>query len=265
MNNLSSATRIEEERARKRAKRACESPTEERRTKVNRERNMLRRVSESEAQRLAADQQQKANHRASESEDEHVQRLAAGQQREANRRASESEAEHVQRLAANQQRDASRRASESDAEQEHRLSSNRKRIATYRANETVEQRQQRRANDRINATVQRSAARQSTFDQQRAAVDGFRQSINVGPFNPCYCCTRLCYNNGGSFMDANDSLLLPIHDRELSNVVHNSCNSVWICSYWAFDQTLYFLRVWRARLQYHLFKNFGFLPLGLLH
>ena len=51
-----------------------------------------------------------------------------------------------------------------------------------------------------------------------------------GPFNPCYCCIRLCYNNGGSFIDANDSLLLPVHDRELSNVVHNSCNSVWICS-----------------------------------
>ena len=78
--------------------------------------------------------------------------------------------------------------------------------------------------------MRRSAARQSTFDRQRAAVDGFRQSINVGPFNPCYCCTRLCYNNGGSFIDANDSLLLPVHDRELSNVVHNSCNSVWICS-----------------------------------
>ena len=61
MNNLSSATRIEKERARKRAKRACESPVEkEKRKKVNREGNMLRRASESEAQhvqRLAADQQ----------------------------------------------------------------------------------------------------------------------------------------------------------------------------------------------------------------
>ena len=78
--------------------------------------------------------------------------------------------------------------------------------------------------------MRRSAARQSTYDRQRAAVDNFRQLINVGPFNPCYCCTRLYYNNGGSFIEANDSLLLPVHDRELSDVVHNSCNSVWICS-----------------------------------
>ena len=40
----------------------------------------------------------------------------------------------------------------------------------------------------------------------------------------------MCYNNGGCFIDANDTLLLPVHDRELSNVVLDSSNSVWICS-----------------------------------
>ena len=36
-----------------------------------------------------------------------------------------------------------------------------------------------------------SAARQSTYDCQRAAVDDFRQSIITGPINPCYCYTCL--------------------------------------------------------------------------
>ena len=308
MDNQSSATvvqeaRLDRERARKRAKRACESPTEkERRKKANRECNMLRRASESEAQRLqhlTAGQQREADRRASESEAQHLERLTAGQQREADRRASESEAQHLQRLtaaqqykancrvseseaersqrlAANQQREASRRASESEAERsqrlaanqqreasrrasesevehaqrladgqqrdanhrasesetqrQHRLSGNRERIATYRANATVEERQQRRENDRIIATRRRSAARQSIYDLQREAVKEFRQNIYTGLFNPCYCCTRLCYNNGGSFIDPNNSLLLPVHDRELSNVEPNISNSVWICS-----------------------------------
>ena len=59
MNNISPATpeerlnRVEREHTRKRAKQACETPAEkERRKKVNREHNMLRRASESEAQRL---------------------------------------------------------------------------------------------------------------------------------------------------------------------------------------------------------------------
>ena len=82
----------------------------------------------------------------------------------------------------------------------------------------------------IIATRRRSAARQSIYDQQREAVEEFRQNIYTGPFNPCYCCTRLCYNNGGSFIDPNDSLLLPVHDRELSNLVPNVSNSVWISS-----------------------------------
>ena len=112
----------------------------------------------------------------------------------------------------------------------NQLSSNLKRIATYRTNTTVEEWQQRRDNDRINASRRRSAARQSTHDRQRTAVDDFRQTIYDGPINPCYCCTRLCYNNGGSFIDAGDPLLAPIHDRELSNVVQSSSNSVWICS-----------------------------------
>ena len=115
----------------------------------------------------------------------------------ANCRATESEAEHAQRVAGNQQRDASRRASESDTEREHRLSSNRERIAIYRANATVEERLEQQQNDRINAAQRRNAARQSTYDHNRHAIDKFRQDIYTGPFNPCYCCSRLCYNNGG--------------------------------------------------------------------
>ena len=191
------------------------------------------RASESEGkrtQRLAANQQQEASRRASESEAERSQRLAANQQREASHRASESEVEHAQRLADGQQREANRRASESETQRQRRLSDNRERIATYRANATVEERQQRRENNRIIAVRRRSAARQSTYDRQRAAIEEFRQNIYTGPINPCYCCTRLCYNNGRSFIDANDSPLLPVHDRELSNVVSNISNSVWMCS-----------------------------------
>ena len=83
--------------------------------------------------------------------------------------------------------------------------------------------------DHINAAQRRSAARQSTHDLHRHAINQFRQSIYTGPFNPCYGCSRLCYNNGGSFIDANDPLLLPIHDRELSELVRDSGNPVWIC------------------------------------
>ena len=215
-------------------RRASESEAEHsQRLAANQQREASRRASESEAehsQRLAANQQREASRRASESEAEHSQRLAANQQREASRRASESEVEHAQRLADGQQRDANHRASESETQRQHRLSGNRERIATYRANATVEERQQRRENDRIIATRRRSAARQSIYDLQREAVKEFRQNIYTGPFNPCYCCTRLCYNNGGSFVDPNNSLLLPVHDRELSNVEPNISNSVWICS-----------------------------------
>jgi len=104
------------------------------------------------------------------------------------------------------------------------------RIARYRANATVEERQQIREIDRINASMRRNAARRSVHDSQRAAVTQFRQSIYTGPFNPCYCCTRLCYNNGGSFIDGNDPLLNPVHDRELSDTIHECGNPVWICS-----------------------------------
>ena len=182
-------------------------------------------------QRLAAGQQREADRRASESEDQRLQRLAACQQRVTDRRASESEAQRVQRLAAGQQREADRRASEPDAQREHRLSSNREHIATCRANATIEERLERQQLDRgSHAARRRSAARQSTFDIQRVAVQKFRQDIYTGPFNPCYCCSRLCYNNGGSYIDADDPLLLPIHDRELSNLVQNTGNPVWICS-----------------------------------
>ena len=96
---------------------------------------------------------------------------------------------------------------------------------------SVEERQQIRVNDRINAARRRSAARQSVHDQQRrGAVSQFRQSICTGPVNPCYCCTCLCYNNGGSFIDANDPLLLPVHNRESSNLICDSECSVWVCS-----------------------------------
>ena len=48
------------------------------------------------------------------------------------------------------------------------------------------------------AAQQTSAARQSTHDLQSNAINQFRQSIYTGPFNSCYCCSRLCYNNGRS-------------------------------------------------------------------
>ena len=128
----------------------------------------------------------------------------------------------AQRLVANQQREFNRRASESDAQREHRLCGNRECIATFRANISVGEMQQQRENDYINAARQRSAARQCTYDRQRAAVDEFRQNIYGGPINPCYCCTRLCYSNGGSFIDPSDPLLLPIHDRQLSESVQTS-------------------------------------------
>ena len=143
MDNQSSATvvqeaRLDRERARKRAKRACESPTEkERRKKANRERNMLRRASESEAQRLqrlTAGQQREADRRASESEAQHLERLTAGQQREADRRASESEAQRLERLTAGQQREADRRASESEAQHLQRLTAAQQYKATVQLN-----------------------------------------------------------------------------------------------------------------------------------
>ena len=60
-------SRLEKERARKHAKRAHESLVEtENRKRANREKNSLRRASESEAecvQRLAAGQQREPNHR----------------------------------------------------------------------------------------------------------------------------------------------------------------------------------------------------------
>ena len=228
------AQRLAANQQREADRRASESEVEHaQRLAANQQREADRRASESEverAQRLAANQQQEADRRASESEVERAQRLAANQQREANRRASESEVVRAQRLVANQQRESYRRASESDAQREHRLCGNRERIATFRANTSVGEMQQQRENDFINAARQRSAARQRTYDRQRAAVDEFRQNIYSGPINPCYCCTRLCYSNGGSFIDPSDPLLFPIHDRELSESIQTSGNAVWICS-----------------------------------
>ena len=95
---------------------------------------------------------------------------------------------------------------------------------------SVEVKDQRREAHRISVARQRSAARQSVHELQRTAVNQFRQSVYAGPFNPCYCCTRLCYSNGGSFMDVNSPLLLPIHEGELSDILTAHGNSVWICS-----------------------------------
>ena len=99
-------------------------------------------------------------------------------------------------------------------------SSNRERIAAYRGNISVEERQHVRVTDRISAARRRIAARQSVHDVQKGrAVSQLKQSICTGPVNPCYCCTRLCYNNNESFVDANDLLLLPIHNGvELLNL-----------------------------------------------
>ena len=103
----------------------------------------------------------------------------------------------MQRLAANQQREANHRASESDAQRENRLCGNRVRIATYRGSVRVVESQEQRENSRNDAARQQSTARQSFHDRQRSAIDQFRQNLYSGPLNPCYCCTRLCYNNGG--------------------------------------------------------------------
>ena len=95
-------TRLDRERARKRFKQACESPTKERRKRTNRERNMLCRASESEVQHLehlTAGQQQEADRRASESEAQCLQCLTAAQRYKVNHRSSESEAKGSQRLA----------------------------------------------------------------------------------------------------------------------------------------------------------------------
>ena len=134
-------SRVDKERARKRAKRAGESQEEidSRWKKIK----MQCRASESEverAERLAANQQREAiaellsqmlnmhcvlaDRRASESDGECVQHLVASQQREANRRGFESEAEHTHQLAAGQQREANRRAAESNAQREYRLCGN---------------------------------------------------------------------------------------------------------------------------------------------
>ena len=83
-------SRADKDRARKRAKRACESQEETDNRQKNRDTMSSQRASESEVER--------------------AERLAANQQREADRRASESEVEHAQRLAANQQRGANYRA-----------------------------------------------------------------------------------------------------------------------------------------------------------
>ena len=194
-----------------------------------------RRASESEAQReqrLAASQQREADRRASESEAQREQCLAAGQQREADRRASESETQHVQRLAAGQQREADRRASESDAQREHRLSSNRECIATCRANATIEERLELQQLDCIShAARRRSAARQSTFDIQRVAIKNSDRIFTLAHLIPAIVVAVCVTTMVGSYIDGDDPFLLPIHDnKELSDLVQNTGNPIWICS-----------------------------------
>ena len=100
----------------------------------------------------------------------------------------------MQRLSANQQREANCRASESDAKRENRLSGNR---AAYWASVRVAESQQHRESNRNDAAGQQHTARQSMYVKRRLAIDKFRESLYSGPLNPCYRCTRLCYNNGG--------------------------------------------------------------------
>ena len=100
MNTGPATSRLEKERARKQASEPVSLLLKKRRQTKNRERNMLHRVSESEAQRwqlLAAGQQREADRRASESEDQRLQCLAACQQRVANHRTFESEDQRLQR------------------------------------------------------------------------------------------------------------------------------------------------------------------------
>ena len=58
-------------------------------------------------------------------------------------------------------------------------------------------------------------------------VEQFKCSVYVGPFNPCYCCTRLCYNNGGSYINSADP---SVYNRELSSAATDCDGMVWVCS-----------------------------------
>ena len=78
--------------------------------------------------------------------------------------------------------------------------------------------------------MRRNAARQATHDYNRVAVEQFKRLVYVGPFNPCYCCACLCYNNGGSYINSADPLLLPVHNRELSSAATDCDGMVWVCS-----------------------------------
>jgi len=147
-------SRLERERARKCAKRACcESLVEtNNRKRTNREICWVGHLNQAE----------------------HLQYLTAGQQWEVICRVSKSEAEHLHRLAAGRQQEVNNRASESEVQREQCLSSNQECITTYRATATVEEREQRRETHRISVSRQRSTARQSVHDLQRTAVNQFR-------------------------------------------------------------------------------------------
>ena len=203
---------------------------------ANQQRETDRRASESDAERarcLAANRQRVANYRASESENESTEHLAANQQREANRRAFESEAQHTHRLPAGQQREANRRASESEAEGAQQLADGQQRETNRRTTKSDVQQEhcpiecvllqtgqilvlEKGSNKGRMILLMQPGKGVQLGNVPLAAVDEFRQSIYDGSINPCYCCTRLCYNNGRSFIDLSDPLLLPIHDRELS-------------------------------------------------
>ena len=174
--------------------------------------------------------EREANQRASETENEREDRLAAMRGRETSQRASETENASEERLTSIRERVTNLRAGETDDRIEQRRHSNRVRTASRRALESAEQAQSRRDINRVNQSMRRNAARQATHDCNRVAVEQFKRLVYVGPFNPCYCCACLCYNNGGSYINSADPLLLPVHNRELSSAATDCDGMVWVCS-----------------------------------
>jgi len=147
-------------------------------------------------------------------------------ERDANQRASETDNEREERITSMRERVANLRNNETHSQAEQRRHSDRTRTASRRALESAEQAQRRRDINRINQNA-RSAARHTSHDCNRVAIDQFKRYLYIGPVNPCYCCSRLCYSNGGSYIRSGDSLLLPVHNRESSST---DCDMVWICS-----------------------------------
>ena len=66
---------------------------------------------------------------------------------------------------------------------QQRQHSNRVRTASRRALESAEQAQVTQEINRVNQSSRRSAARQATHDRNRRAIEQFKTSVYVGPFN----------------------------------------------------------------------------------